>query len=127
VPEVVRNFHESDELIASFVVSIYILGYSFGPLIIAPLSEIYGRVPIYHVTNILFVIFTVACAVSTSMGMLIAFRFLAGTVGATVLTIGGGTVADLFKAEERGAAMALWSVGPLLGPVIGPIAGKLYQ
>jgi MFS family permease len=38
-------------------------------------------------------------------------------------TIGGGTMADMFRSEERGAAMAAWSIGPLLGPVIGPIGG----
>jgi MFS family permease len=32
-------------------------------------------------------------------------------------------MADMFRSEERGAAMALWSIGPLLGPVIGPIGG----
>jgi multidrug resistance protein len=123
VPEVMREFHSTSTTLASLVVSIYILGYAFGPLFIAPLSEIYGRTYVYHVTNILFIVFTVACAVSTDLGMLIGFRFIAGMMGATPLTIGGGTNADMFRTEERGAAMAIWSVGPLLGPVIGPVAG----
>lgn len=124
VPEVMAEFHSTNTTIASFVVSIYILGYAFGPLFIAPLSELYGRTPIYNVSNVLFVIFTIACAVSSNMGMLIGFRFLAGMMGSTPLTIGGGTNADMFKQEERGAAMAIWSIGPLLGPVIGPVAGS---
>jgi MFS family permease len=81
VPEVLKTFKETNSTIASFVVSIYILGYAFGPLFIAPLSEIYGRSPVYHVTNVFFVIFTVCCAVSQNMGMLVAFRFLAGVMG----------------------------------------------
>jgi MFS family permease len=32
-------------------------------------------------------------------------------------------MADMFRVEQRGAAMAVWSLGPLLGPVIGPVAG----
>jgi multidrug resistance protein len=83
----------------------------------------YGRLPLYHTTNVLYIIFTIACAVSTNLGMLIAFRFLAGMMGSTPLTIGGGTMADMFPVEQRGAAMAIWSLGPLLGPVIGPVAG----
>jgi MFS family permease len=55
--------------------------------------------------------------------MLIAFRLLAGMMGSTPLTIGGGTMSDMFRVEERGGAMAIWSLGPLLGPVIGPVAG----
>ena len=53
--------------------------------------------------------------------MLIAFRFLAGC--AAPFTIGGGVIADLIIQEERGVAMSLFSVGPLLGPIVGPIAG----
>lgn len=55
--------------------------------------------------------------------MLIVFRFFAGVAGSTPITIGGGTFGDLFSVEERGSAMAVWAMGPLLGPVIGPVAG----
>jgi multidrug resistance protein len=124
VPQVMRDFHSTNANLGSLVVSIYILGYAFGPLFIAPLSEIYGRTIVYHVTNVLYIVFTVACAVSQSLGQLLGFRLLAGIMGSTPLTIGGGTNADMFRTEERGAAMAIWSIGPLLGPVIGPVAGS---
>lgn len=123
VPDVMRDFQSTSELLATFVVSVYILGFAFGPLLIAPLSEMYGRRHLYNVTNVLFIAFTVACALSTSMDMLIGFRFLAGCVGATPVTIGGGTIADLIPLEQRGRAMAIWAIGPLLGPVVGPVAG----
>jgi MFS family permease len=55
--------------------------------------------------------------------MLIVFRFFAGVMGSTTLSIGGGTFGDMFRFEERGAAVAVWSMGPLMGPVVGPIAG----
>jgi multidrug resistance protein len=102
---------------------VYILGYAAGPLVIAPSSEMYGRLPVYHVSNILFIIFTIACAVSSSLNVLIGFRLLAGIAGSSVITIGGGTFGDMFSAQERGPAMAIWSMGPLMGPVIGPVAG----
>jgi MFS family permease len=89
---------------------------------VAPLSEIYGRFPIYNISNIFFVIFTVACAVSSDLSMLIVFRFFAGVAGSTPITIGGGTFGDLFSVEERGSAMAIWGIGPLLGPVLGPVS-----
>ena len=37
--------------------------------------------------------------------------------------IGGGVLGDVWKSEERGQAVALYSLMPLLGPVIGPICG----
>lgn len=83
----------------------------------------YGRVPMYHAGNVGFIIFTIACAVSNSLGMLIAFRFLAGCFGAVCITIGAGTIADMMPVEKRGAAMAIYAMGPLLGPVIGPVCG----
>ena len=69
------------------------------------------------------VVLNVACALSNSIGMLLAFRFLAGCAGAAPLAVGGGTIADMIAADERGKYMALFSVGSLIGPVVGPIAG----
>ncbi|KAF2474649.1 MFS general substrate transporter [Lindgomyces ingoldianus] len=123
VPEVMRSFGETSNLLASFVVSVYILGFAIGPLIIAPMSELYGRMPIYNICNFLFLIFTIACAVSTNLNMLIGFRFLAGCAGSSPLTIGGGTIADLMPREKRAGAMAIWAMGPLIGPVVGPVCG----
>ena len=123
VPQVMTEFNSSNLVLASFVVSVYVLGYAFGPLVIAPLSELHGRLPVYHGCNILFVIFTIACAVASNLNMLIGFRFLEGLFGSCPLTIGGGTIADMIPQQKRGATMAIWALGPLLGPVIGPVAG----
>ncbi|KAG6994163.1 hypothetical protein G7Y79_00046g082140 [Physcia stellaris] len=123
VPEVMSEFESTNIVLASFVVSIYVLGYAFGPLIIAPLSELYGRLVIYHACNVLFVIFTIACALATNLNMLIGFRFLEGTFGSAPLTIGGGTIADMIVQQKRGAVMSVWAMGPLMGPVIGPVIG----
>ncbi|KKK16531.1 hypothetical protein ARAM_003065 [Aspergillus rambellii] len=123
VPDVMEEFGTSSSVLSGFVVSVFVLGFAFGPLVVAPLSEVLGRVIIYNVSNVLFLVFTIACAESKSMGMLIAFRFLAGFVGVTALTCGGGTVADLMPQERRGGAIAIWSLGPLFGPIIGPVTG----
>lgn len=123
IPAVMSEFQSTNTELASFVVSVYVLGYAFGPLIIAPFSELYGRLIVYHVCNVMFVIFTVACAVASNLNMLIGFRFLEGTFGSCPLTIGGGTIADMIPQEKRGGFMAIWALGPLLGPVIGPVIG----
>ena len=123
VPDVLREFHETSVTLAAFVVSVYLLGFAVGPLLISPLSEIYGRRPVYMVCNVGFIVFTVACAVASSMSQLIVFRFLAGCFGVTPVTLGGASIADMIAQEKRGAAMSFYAVGPLLGPVIGPVAG----
>jgi multidrug resistance protein len=123
VPLVLAEFHSSSLEIATFVVSVYLIGFAAGPILIAPLSEIYGRAPIYHACNVGFVAFSVACALAPSLNSLIAFRFLAGLFGVAPLTNGGGTVADMIPQKQRGAVLSAFSIGPLLGPIIGPIAG----
>lgn len=123
IPQVMIHFHSSSTNIETFVVSIFVLGFAFGPLLVAPLSEIYGRRPVYLVSIALFLIFTVGCAVSNSLGMLIAFRFLCGCAGSTAITLGGATIGDSFPQDKRGAAMAIWGMGPMIGPVLGPIIG----
>lgn len=123
VPQVMAEFKSSDPLLSSFVVSVFILGYVFGPILIAPCTELYGRLYVYHISHVLFTIFMIGCAYAPSLSTLILFRFLTGMTGSTPITIGGSSVADMFVPLERGRAMSVWSMGPLIGPVIGPIAG----
>lgn len=78
VPEVMAEFNSTNEMLEGFMVSVYVLGFAFGPLIIAPLSEMYGRLPLYHSCNLLFIIFTIAAALASNMGMFITFRFFMG-------------------------------------------------
>ncbi|TLD26513.1 hypothetical protein PspLS_05227 [Pyricularia sp. CBS 133598] len=123
VPDMMKEFGVTNTELGSLVVSIYVLGYAFGPLIIAPLSEIYGRSIVYHVCNFGFIVFVIACAVAPSMDSLIVFRFITGLFGSCPLTNGGGSIADMIVQEKRGVAMSIYTLGPLLGPVIGPVAG----
>ncbi|CAK7202204.1 hypothetical protein SEUCBS139899_004926 [Sporothrix eucalyptigena] len=123
VPALMAEFRSDSNELAAFVVSVYVLGFAFGPLLIAPMSEIYGRNIVYHVCNIGFIGFVVGCALAPSLNSLIAFRFLSGVFGSCPLTNGGGSIADMVSQEHRGAAMASFAVGPLLGPIIGPVAG----
>lgn len=124
IGDVMKEFHSTSEELSSFVVSVFVIGFCFGPLVIAPLSEMYGRMPVYHCCNVIFFAFSIACAVAPNLGSLIAFRFLAGLGGSCPLAIGAGTIADVTPPERRGQVMAAWVFGPILGPIIGPI-GKL--
>lgn len=123
IPELMRDFKSDSAELASFVVSVYVLGFAFGPMLVAPLSEIYGRLPVYHVCNVGFFVFLVACAVAPSLNTLIVFRFFSGIFGSCPITNGGGSIADMVRQEHRAAVMSVFSMGPLMGPIIGPVAG----
>jgi multidrug resistance protein len=119
------EFNTQNLQLATFVVSVYILGFAAGPLIIAPLSEIYGRVPVYHICNFGFTIFAVACALAPNMHALIGFRFLNGIFGSCPATIGGGSITDMIPQERRASVMAAYSIGALFAPIVGPMVGGL--
>lgn len=121
-PQILKDFHSTNALDATILVSIWELGEIVGPLLIAPLSELYGRLVIYHIANVLFILCSISGALSTSINMLIVFRFLNGmTVACT--TLNAGTVVDMFRQDQRGAAMALMGFSPLIGVICGPIFG----
>ncbi|KAJ4367530.1 hypothetical protein N0V83_007113 [Neocucurbitaria cava] len=123
IPFVNADFHNTSQLLGSFAVSVYILGFSFGPLFLSPLSEIYGRRIILNYSNVFFCAFTLGCALAPNLGGLIGMRFLAGVGGSACLTIGTGVIADMFVPAERGKAVAIYSMGVLFGPIVGPICG----
>ncbi|KAK6222631.1 hypothetical protein LQW54_000811 [Pestalotiopsis sp. IQ-011] len=123
VPQVMKEFGNSDELLADFVVSVYVLGFALEPMVLSPMSELYGRLWIYHASNAGFIVFSVLCAKSSSGGMLTACRFFQGVFGAAPVSNGGGSLADVIPQEKRGAALGIYALAPLLGPVIGPVAG----
>lgn len=111
VPDLMKEFNSTNTELGAFVVSVYVLGFAFGPMFLAPLSEIYGRLPIYHVCNISFMVFNIACALATNLNMLIGFRFLAGIFGSAPLTNGGGSITDIVRQEKRGRAMSFFVIG----------------
>ncbi|KAK0105301.1 hypothetical protein ONS95_004316 [Cadophora gregata] len=117
------EFNTTSKSFATFVVSIFVLGFAVGSLILPPLSELYGRTVVYHVTNILLLTFTIMCALSQNPGTLLVARFLSGFVGVATITIGSGTIADIMPRQKRGKAVSIWSVGTILGPMVGPVIG----
>ncbi|PCG98508.1 Major facilitator superfamily domain, general substrate transporter [Penicillium occitanis (nom. inval.)] len=125
--ELVSELKITSNIVMVLSVTITSLGASLGPLVFAPLSEVVGRVPIYWASGWLFIGCTIGCARSSNAAMFLVFRFLSGACTASFMTCGGGTIADLLPKEERGAAMALFTAGPLLGPVVGPIVGGSPQ
>ena len=86
-------------------------------MFMSPLSEMYGRVPVYHTATTIFVAFIIGNALSKTTAQFMVFRFISGCAGGTPMALGGGTIADITNVQQRAVAMALFSMGPLAGPV----------
>lgn len=122
-PQIGKDLGIDSSFEQALTLSIFVLAYAIGPLFLGPLSELFGRVPVLQLSNLLYLFFNLGCGLAQTRGQMIGFRFMAGIGGSAPLAIGGGVLGDLFTAEQRGRAMSIYSLAPLLGPAIGPIAG----
>lgn len=109
-------------LVATLGLSTFVLGIALGPMW-SPLSEFYGRRPIYLSAFAAFTLFVVPCAVATNIQTVIVTRFFQGLSGSAFLSVSGGTVGDLFRPDKMQYPMTLFTVSPFLGPGVGPLVG----
>nr|POE54939.1 putative transporter [Quercus suber] len=111
-------------------VSLYVLGFATGPIVWAPLSELYGRKLPLLVSSFAFTIFSIAVAAGKDLQTVLICRFFSGFMGACPLTCVGAVFADLYNNRQRGLAITVFSVavfsGPLLAPFIGGFINQSY-
>lgn len=122
IGEVSAEFGVSEE-VALLSITLFVIGFGLGPLIFAPCSEIYGRKIVYVVTLGLAVIFIIPCAVAKNIETLLIFRAIDGIMFSAPITLVGGSLADMWRTEERGVPMAAFSAAPFIGPAMGPLIG----
>ncbi|GKU04067.1 major facilitator superfamily transporter [Fusarium langsethiae] len=101
--EMEAEFGNSRE-ISVLGLSTFVLGIGLGPMFLGPMSEFYGRRPIYIVSWSMYLIWIIPQAVAPNIE--------------TVIVIG-----DLFTANEIQAPMLIFSIAPFVGPSIGPLIG----
>lgn len=125
VLQVMDYFHTS-EVIAILPVCLFVLGFAIGPVLWGPLSELYGRQIIYHITlgaSVLFEGASIACN-ENDLAALLVLRFLVGCFSSAAISNSPAIVADIFVPAERGLAVMAYSIFPFLGPTLGPICGN---
>ncbi|KAF5007706.1 hypothetical protein FDECE_5954 [Fusarium decemcellulare] len=116
------EFHTTT-LISTLGLSTFVIGIALGPLLTSPLSEYYGRRPIYLVSWVLFLVWNIPSAVAQNIETMIIARFFAGFAGSTFLSVAGGTVGDVFAREQIQKPMSFVSLAPFAGPALGPLLG----
>lgn len=123
---IVEEFDVSTE-VAELIVTLFLLGYVFGPLFWAPLSEFYGRRWIFYIAFFGYFAFNFLCAFTYNFAGLLVGRFLTGTFCSAALSNSPGVLADIWGPIERGNAMALFSMFTFIGPAMGPITSGFLQ
>ena len=97
-----------DETLGILGVTTYLLGMATGSVVLAPLSEMYGRRPIYLIVMALFVVFVIPCAVAKNMATILVARFLGAFCAAAMISNAPGTVNDIVDGDHRALAFSVW-------------------
>ncbi|XHG05771.1 hypothetical protein AWENTII_008984 [Aspergillus wentii] len=109
--------------VTSLTVALFVLGWAFGPLLWAPISEVYGRrigmLPPFLVMGC----FTIGTGFSRNASSILLTRFIGGIFASAPISNVPAALGDMWSPEVRGIAMAFVSIcisgGPTLGPIIG--------
>ena len=124
-PFIARDLSAS-ELATLVGITTWCLGFALAPMVMAPISEIWGRYPVFVVSGIIYVIFQAVCSVVSNLaGMLIA-RFLVGVGSSVFSTVVGGVIADVWDRKERNTPMAIFSGAVLAGTGAGPLVSSAF-
>ncbi|EKG12226.1 Sugar transporter conserved site, partial [Macrophomina phaseolina MS6] len=118
-----ETFGISNKTLLVLGITTYLFGLALGSVILAPLSEMYGRRPIYLVAMALFTLLVLPCALAQNLEAVLITRFFGALAGSAMISNAPGTVGDIVSDEYRALAFSIWSIGPMNGPVIGPIMG----
>jgi multidrug resistance protein len=98
-----------------------------GPLLLAPLSETFGRKVLYLSCFAVFTLLQIPTALAPNVTTLIIMRTIAGFFGSVSIANGGGTISDMYVPSERAGIFGWYLLGPLLGPSLGPILGAVIM
>ena len=110
-------------LTMSWVTMSFLLSTAVFPIPFGKLADQYGRVRLFIIGNAILAAATLACALSTSIGLLIAARIVQGLGGAMMFSTNTAIVTSAFPPNERGKAIGLNVTAVYLGLSAAPVLG----
>ena len=124
IDEIAETFG-SDKQMVLLGQTMFMVGLGTAPLFLAPMSETFGRRPLFVSCLAIFTVVQIPVALSQNVAMFVVFRTLSGLVGSVGVANGGGSIFDMFETHERAIVLGIYLTGPLLGPTLGPLIGGL--
>ncbi|KAI5458753.1 major facilitator superfamily domain-containing protein [Mariannaea sp. PMI_226] len=123
--EVAKHFHVGKQ-VSVLGTTLFLFGFGLGPLIWAPLSEVYGRRIAVLIPMFVAVCFSFGSATAKDFQTLMLTRFWGAFFASAPVTNTGGVLGDLFLASQRGYALAGYAMAVVGGPVLGPIVSAAF-
>ena len=122
LPSLTHAFLISDAAAQSTLTS-FMLGFSLGMLLYGPLSDAYGRRPVLLSGVLLYVVATVACALSTDIDMLVVARLIQALGAGAASVLARAIARDAHEPAQAARVLSMLAIvtscGPLLAPLIG--------
>lgn len=128
--QVIAN--EFDTTISNVALSMasYFVGMAAGQLLYGPLLDRFGRKPPLYAGLLAYLLASVACILSGSVGQLIAFRFIQALGGCVSSVAAFAMVRDLFPVKDNAkifsSLMLVISASPLVAPTVGGFASVAW-
>lgn len=107
------------------LISLSLVAIAFGNLVIAPLSDRYGRRPVVLAGLGLFVAGSLAGIVAPSLEVLVCARIVQAFGGGAAMAVMRATIMDFFGAAHAASAIAATATAILLAPMFAPTLGGL--
>ncbi|KZT59409.1 MFS general substrate transporter [Calocera cornea HHB12733] len=124
IPQIASDLRTTESVI-NYSVAVYLVVIAFAPLAWSRASTYYGRRPVYLASMPVFVLGSVGVAESRTLAELIITRIIQGAGASSVLSIGAGSIGDIYRPTERGRAMGWYLAGAQFGPPLAPVVGGL--
>jgi DHA1 family bicyclomycin/chloramphenicol resistance-like MFS transporter len=112
---------------AQLTISSYLIGFAVGQIFYGPLADRHGRKPVLMGAMALYCAASLACALSTSIEMLIAARALQALGGSGGIVLARAIVRDLYSGARAGRELSLIGAVMALAPVLAPLLGGMLQ
>lgn len=108
---------------AQLTLSVYLLGFGLGQLLIGPLSDRFGRRPVMLWGSALFVLSSAACALAPTIGTLILARLVQAFGACVGPVLGRAVVRDVYGPQEAARVLSHVLTATALAPLVAPIFG----
>ena len=122
LPAIGRSLHASPAD-TQITVAAFFIGIAVGQLFYGPISDRYGRRWPMLIGTGLYVLASVGCAVSNSIGLLIGLRVLQALGGCAGMVIARAVVRDRFEAHEVLHVFSMLMLVMGLAPILAPLMG----
>jgi DHA1 family bicyclomycin/chloramphenicol resistance-like MFS transporter len=126
LPDIVRAL-DATTAQGQLTISAYLIGFAVGQIVYGPVADRHGRKPVLIGAIVLYCAASLACALSTSIEMLIVARFAQALGGSGGVVLARAIVRDLYSGARAGRELSLIGAVMALAPVLAPIVGGALQ